>query len=71
MNRYVDRAAELISDIIYNSTFPIKEIEKEKKVVIDEIHAYEDMPYEQIFSPLSFRSWVSIGTTSGRSGMTD
>lgn len=49
MNRYVDRAAELISDIIYNSTFPVKEIEKEKKVVIDEIHAYEDMPYEQIF----------------------
>ena len=49
MNRYTDRATELISDIIYNSTFPVKELEKEKKVIIDEIHAYEDMPYEQIF----------------------
>ena len=49
MNRYTDRAAELIADIIYNSTFPLKEIEKEKKVIVDEIHAYEDMPYEQIF----------------------
>ena len=49
MNKYTDRATELISDIIYNSTFPIKELEKEKKVIIDEIHAYEDMPYEQIF----------------------
>lgn len=49
MNNYLERATELISDILYNSTFPLKEIEKEKKVVIDEIHAYEDMPYEQIF----------------------
>ena len=49
MNNYLERATELIADILYNSTFPVKEMEKEKQVIIDEIHAYEDMPYEQIF----------------------
>lgn len=49
MSRYEERATELIADILFNSTFPKKEIEKEKTVIIDEIHAYEDNPYEQIY----------------------
>ncbi|MGE0562195.1 MAG: M16 family metallopeptidase [Flavobacteriales bacterium] len=46
---YLERATELLTDIITNSTFPEKEIEKEKDVVIDEIHSYQDTPYEQIY----------------------
>lgn len=46
---YLERATELLSDILTNSTFPEKEIEKEKDVVIDEIHSYQDTPYEQIY----------------------
>lgn len=46
---YLDRATELLSDILTNSTFPDKEIEKEKEVIIDEIHSYQDTPYEQIY----------------------
>lgn len=46
---YLDRATELLSDILINSTFPEKEIEKEKDVIIDEIHSYQDTPYEQIY----------------------
>lgn len=49
MGRYFERAAELISDIVFNSIFPQKEIEKEKDVIIDEIRSYQDTPYEQIF----------------------
>lgn len=43
------RAVELICDIAFRSTFPLKECEKEKEVIIDEIHSYKDNPSESIF----------------------
>ena len=43
------RALELMSDIVFDATFPEKELEKEKEVVIDEIDSYLDSPAEQIF----------------------
>ncbi len=48
-NVYLSRAVELISDILFNSTFPEKEIEKEKEVVLDEINSYLDAPSDRIF----------------------
>lgn len=44
-----ERATELISDIVFNSVLPEKEIEKEKDVVIEEINSYLDNPGELIF----------------------
>ncbi len=44
-----DRAMELVSDITFRSTFPEKEIKKEKEVVLDEINSYKDNPSELIF----------------------
>jgi predicted Zn-dependent peptidase len=49
MKQHFNKAADLIADIFLNATFPVNEIEKEKKVIVDEIHAYEDTPYEQIY----------------------
>lgn len=49
LNEHYDRAMELISDIIINSTFPEKELEREKEVVIEEINSYKDSPQELIF----------------------
>ncbi|MDR1725457.1 MAG: insulinase family protein [Bacteroidales bacterium] len=49
LNRYQERVLELFADIVFNSTFPEKEIEKEKVVVLDEINSYKDSPAEQIF----------------------
>ncbi|MBL0343569.1 MAG: insulinase family protein [Bacteroidetes bacterium] len=46
---HFERAVELIADIVFNSEFPEKEIEKEKEVVIDEINSYMDNPMEQIY----------------------
>ncbi|MCL3779805.1 insulinase family protein [Prolixibacteraceae bacterium JC049] len=43
------RTIELISDIIIHSNFPVKELEKEKEVVIEEINSYKDSPSELIF----------------------
>ena len=43
------RAAELLSDIIFNSIYPEKEINREKEVIIEEINSYKDSPSELIF----------------------
>ena len=43
------RAAELLTDIVFHSTFPENQIEKEVEVIIDEIQSYEDSPAELIF----------------------
>ena len=47
--QYLHRAIELIGDLISNSNFPLKEINKEKEIVIDEINSYLDNPSEKIF----------------------
>jgi len=49
LNVHAERAIELIADIAFSSTFPEKEIEKEKEVIIDEIQSYEESPSEMIF----------------------
>lgn len=43
------KAVELISDIVFGATFPEHEIDKERKVIIDEINTYRDMPSDKIF----------------------
>lgn len=48
LTEYTTRAYELMADIIFNSVFPEKELEKEKAVIIDEIKAYRDDPSEEI-----------------------
>ena len=49
LKEHYSRSFELLSDIVFNSTFPEKEIEKEKEVIIDEINSYKDSPSELIF----------------------
>lgn len=43
------RAVELLTDIVFHSTYPQVEIDKEVEVIIDEIQSYEDTPSELIF----------------------
>lgn len=49
LKEHFARAVELLTDIVFNSTFPEPEIEKEVEVIIDEIQSYEDSPAELIF----------------------
>jgi len=49
LSEYYQRSMELISDILINSTFPAKELEREKEVIIEEINSYKDSPSELIF----------------------
>lgn len=49
LKQHFMRAAELLTDIVFHSTFPENQIEKEVEVIIDEIQSYEDSPAELIF----------------------
>ncbi|MFZ1730709.1 MAG: pitrilysin family protein [Bacteroidota bacterium] len=41
---HVGRAVHLLADILLHSVFPEKEVEKEKQVIIEEMHGAEDDP---------------------------
>lgn len=58
------RAVELLADILFHSTFPEQELEKEKDVVIEEINYYKDTPSELIID--DFESMVYQGHPMGR-----
>jgi len=47
--QHFERGMEVIADITLNSTFPEKEIAKERDVIVDEIQSYQDSPAESIF----------------------
>ncbi len=49
LDRHYERSFELLTDITFNSTFPDKEIEKEKGVIIEEMAMYQDSPDELLF----------------------
>jgi len=48
-NNYYIRAFDIMTDIVFRSTFPEKEILREKAVIIDEINSYKDSPVEQLY----------------------
>lgn len=43
------KAAELIADIVFRSTFPEREIDREKEVIVDEINTYKDSPADLLY----------------------
>lgn len=43
------RAADLLTDIVFNSRYPQQELDKEKEVICDEIESYNDSPSELIY----------------------
>ncbi len=51
--KHLKKFVTVLSDIYMNSTFPEKEIEKEKGVVIEEINMYEDIPQHRVGQALT------------------
>ena len=45
----VDRAVDLLTDIVFHSTYPQNEIDKEVEVIVDEIESYNDSPSELVY----------------------
>ena len=55
LSEHLERCLELFADILFHSTFPEHEIEKEKEVVIEEINLYRDSPAELIYDDFEER----------------
>ena len=49
LKQHYGRALDLFADITFRSTFPESELNKEKEVVLDEIHSYLDSPSDEIY----------------------
>jgi predicted Zn-dependent peptidase len=45
----IGKSADLLFEIVLSSTFPEKELIKERSVIIDEINMYKDSPAERIY----------------------
>jgi predicted Zn-dependent peptidase len=48
LKQHLERAIDLFEDILFHSTFPEEEMEKERGVILDEIASYLDQPEEAI-----------------------
>lgn len=46
---HMPRAIDLLTDIVFHSTYPQREIDKEIEVICDEIESYNDTPSELIY----------------------
>ena len=58
------RAVDLLTDIVFHSTYPQAEIDREVEVICDEIDSFKDSPSELIFD--EFESLVFEGCDLGR-----
>lgn len=64
VNTQLDRALDVLSDMVLHPSFPEEEIEKEKKVVIEEMKMYRDSPDDYLFE--EFNSKIFEGHELGR-----
>ncbi len=58
---YEERGIELLADLICNSLFPREEVEREREVVIEEIHSYLDSPSESVFDEFEELAYEGSG----------
>lgn len=49
LDNYFEQAIELLTDITFHSTFPEREITKEKSVILEEMAMYRDTPSDAIY----------------------
>lgn len=58
------RAADLLTDIVFRSSYPQHEIDREVEVICDEIDSYKDSPAESIFDEME--AMIFRGDALGR-----
>lgn len=57
------KAVELLADVVFHSTFPDKELDKEREVILDEINTYRDSPNDDIYD--TFEDLIFAGSELG------
>lgn len=48
LDNHIEKAVDLLADITFNSTFPEKQIEKERSVILEEMSMYRDTPEDAL-----------------------
>ena len=65
LKNHLPRAIDLLTDIVFHSVYPQKEIDKEVEVICDEIESYNDSPAELIYD--EFENIIFRGHPLGHS----
>ena len=52
-SRYIDFSVDILSDLFHNAQFHEKELEKERRAILEEIKMYHDTPMRHVFEELS------------------
>ncbi len=69
LKEHVERAVDLLTDIVFHSVYPQAEIDKEVEVICDEIESYNDSPAELIYD--EFENMVFAGHPLGHNILGD
>ena len=67
LNDYTELAVDVLSDMVRHSTFPEDELERERAVILQEIHMYEDTPDDLVFEKAQMAAYPN--QTLGTSGL--
>jgi predicted Zn-dependent peptidase len=71
LDKHFGVLADILSDIFLNSTFDPQEVEKERQVILQEIHMVEDTPDELIHDLFNRLLWVDHALGSPVLGTTE
>ncbi len=58
LDEHLDLAVEVLADLVLNPKLDPADVEKEKKVILDEIHTYEDTPDERVHDLFADVVWA-------------
>jgi predicted Zn-dependent peptidase len=58
LDEHLDLAVEVLADLVLHPRLDPDDVEKEKKVVLDEIHTYEDTPDERVHDLFADVVWA-------------
>jgi predicted Zn-dependent peptidase len=61
LDEYLEKGIELLSDIFLHPLFPEDELEKEKKIIIEEIKMVEDTPDDYVHDLFNQTMWGDTG----------
>ncbi|MFH1701867.1 MAG: pitrilysin family protein [Nitrospirota bacterium] len=61
LDEYIEKGVELLSDIFLHSTFPEEDIDKEKRIIKEEIKMVEDTPDDYVHDLFNQTIWGNTG----------
>jgi predicted Zn-dependent peptidase len=65
LDEHFDLVIDVLNDMLFHSRFDVKDIDRERKVIIEEIKTYEDVPEELVHDLFATTIWQ--GHSLGRS----